>query len=60
MTDEVTYFQVAGFLADIEEQYAEISDPAMRAQRLVERLRQKWPSLSANQAVAYVQVFTSA
>lgn len=59
MTEEVTYFQVAGFLADIEDQYAEISDPTARSERLIERLRQKWPSLSANQAVAYVQVFTS-
>jgi hypothetical protein len=59
MTDEVTYFEVAGFLADIEDQYSEIGDPIERTQQLVGRLREKWPSLSTSQAVAYVQVFRS-
>ena len=60
MTDEITYFEVAGFLAEIEDEYAGISDPIKRTQQLVERLREKWPSLTTSQAVAYVQVFRSA
>jgi hypothetical protein len=59
MTDEVTYFEVAGFLAQIEDKFAEISDPVERTQKFVERLRQKWPSMTTSQAVAYVQVFRS-
>ena len=43
MTDEVTYFEVAGFLAEIENDYAGISDPVEQTQKIVERLRQKWP-----------------
>jgi hypothetical protein len=60
MTDEVSYFEVAGFLADIEDQYSEINDPISRTQQLVERIREKWPTLTTSQAVAYVQVFRSA
>ena len=60
MTDETTYFEVAGFLAEIEDEYAGISDPIKRTQHLVERLREKWPSLTTSQAVAYVQAFRSA
>ena len=60
MTDEITYFEVAGFLAEIEDEYAGISDPIQQTQRLVERLCEKWPSLTASQAVAYVRVFKSA
>ena len=57
MTDEISYFEVTSFLADIEAEYADIGDPAERTQVLVDRLRSKWPSLTADQAVAYVQVF---
>ncbi len=57
MTEEVSYFEVTSFLADIEAEYADIGDPAERTQALVDRLRTKWPSLTADQAVAYVQVF---
>ena len=57
MTDEISYFEVTSFLAGIEAQYADISDPVERTQVLVDRLRSKWPSLTADQAVAYVQVF---
>ena len=57
MTDEISYFEVTSFLADIEAEYAHISDPVERTQNLVDRLRSKWPSLSVDQAVAYVQVF---
>ena len=60
MTDEITYFEVAGFLAEIEDEYAGISDPIQQTQQLVERLCEKWPSLTASQAVAYVRVFRSA
>ena len=59
MTDEVTYFEVAGFLAEIECEYAEISDPVERTQQFVGRLREKWPSMTTSQAVAYIQVFRS-
>ena len=60
MTEEITYFEVAGFLAEIEDEYAEISDPVEQTQQFVRRLRQKWPSMTTGQAVAYVQVFRSA
>ena len=57
MTDEISYFEVTSFLADIEAEYADISDPVERTQILVDRLRNKWPSLTADQAVACLQVF---
>ncbi len=55
MADEISYFEVASFLAEIES--VEISDPVQRAQQLVARLQEKWPALTASQALAYVQVF---
>ena len=57
MTDKINYFDVASFLADIEAEYADISDPVKWTQSLVGRLLSKWPSMTADQAVAYVQVF---
>ncbi len=57
MTDEISYFKVTSFLADIESEYADVSDPVERTQSLVNRLMSKWPSMTADQAVAYVQVF---
>jgi hypothetical protein len=57
MTDKINYFAVASFLADIEAEYADISDPVKQMQSLVGRLLSKWPSMTADQAVAYVQVF---
>ncbi len=57
MADEISYFNVASFLAEIEAEYAEIGDPMERAQQLVARLQEKWPALTASQALAYVQVF---
>jgi len=48
---------VASFLAEIEAEYAEISDPIERTQQLVMRLQEKWPALTASQAVAYIRVF---
>ena len=60
MTGEISYFEVTFFLANIEAEYADISDPAERTQVLVDLLRSNWPSLTADQAVAYVQVFNQA
>jgi hypothetical protein len=57
MSDEVSYFEVASFLADIEPEYNDVIDPAERTGRLVDRLLNKWPALTAQQAVAYVEVF---
>ncbi len=56
MADEISYFNVASFLAEIEAEYAEISDPIERTQQLVARLQEKWPALTAFQAVAYIRV----
>ncbi len=57
MADEISYFNVASYLAEIEAEYAEISDPIERTQQLVARLQEKWPALTASQALAYVRVF---
>ena len=57
MTDEISYFEVASFLADIEAEYADVVDPIERTEKLVDRLLNKWPSLTVKQAVAYVRVF---
>ncbi len=57
MADEISYFNVASYLAEIEAEYAEISDPIERTQQLVARLQEKWPPLTASQALAYVRVF---
>ena len=56
MADEISYFNVASYLAEIEAEYAEISDPIERTQQLVARLQEKWPALTASQALAYVRV----
>ncbi len=57
MVAEISYFDVASFLAEIEAEYAGISDPIERTQQLVMRLQEKWPALTASQAVAYIRVF---
>ncbi len=57
MTDEISYFEVASYLAEIEAEYAEIGDPIERTQQLAARLQDKWASLTASQALAYVLVF---
>ncbi len=57
MADEISYFNVASYLAEIEAEYAEISDPIERTQQLVARLQEKWPDLTASMALAYVRVF---
>jgi hypothetical protein len=55
MADEISYFQVAAFLAEIES--VDISDSTERTQWLVTRLREKWPTLKPSQALAYVKAF---
>ncbi len=57
MADEISYFNVASYLAEIEAEYAEIGDPIEQTQQLVARLQDKWPSLTASQAGAYIRVF---
>lgn len=57
MTDTISYFEAASFLADIEAEYADVSDPVERTKGLVDRLHSKWPSLTADKAVAYVRAF---
>ncbi len=52
MADEISYFEVASFLAEIEAEYVEISDPIERTQQLVARLQDKGPALTASQALA--------
>ncbi len=49
MAEEISYFEVAAFLAEIES--VDISDPIERTQQLVARLQEKWPALTASQAV---------
>ena len=53
MADEISYFEVAAFLAEIES--VDISDPTERTQWLVARLREKCPTLTPSQALAYVK-----
>ena len=55
MADQVNYFDVASFLAEIES--VEISDPVERTQWLVARVQEKWPALTPTQALAYVRAF---
>ncbi len=35
MAEQMSYFEVASYLADIEAEYAEISDPIERTQQLI-------------------------
>ena len=42
MPDEITYFEVASFLADIEPDYERYLDPIEKKQRLVLAVRDKW------------------
>ena len=55
MADEISYFEVAAFLAEIES--VDISDPTERTQWQVARLQEKWPTLTPSQALAYVKAF---
>ena len=55
MTDRISYFEATSFLADLEPD--DISDPEERIEWLVARMQEKWPTLSVDQAVAYIKLF---
>ncbi len=55
MTDEISYFEVASFPAEIES--VDINNSTERRQWLVARVHEKWPALTASRALAYVRVF---
>ena len=57
MPDEITNFDVAAFLADIEPDYERYLDPIEKKQRLVLAVREKWPSLTGLEAGTFVQLF---
>ena len=57
MSVQVSYFEVASHLAEIEGDYRDIADTVERTTALVGRLQEKWPGLSTEQAVAYIRVF---
>ncbi len=57
MADEVSYFEVTSYLAEIEHEFAQITDQVQRTAGLVQRLQEKWPGLSGEQAVAYIRLF---
>ena len=59
MTEEVSYFEVTSYLAEIEHEFAGMTDVVQRTAALVERLQKKWPGLSGEQAVAYIRLFSS-
>ena len=59
MSEEVSYFEVTSYLAEIEGEVSGIADPVDRTTALVERLQKKWPGLSNEQAVAYIRLFSS-
>ncbi len=44
MADEISYFEVAAFLAEIEPDYAKYLDPIEWKQRLVLAARERWPT----------------
>ncbi len=60
MPDEISYFDVAAFLADIEPDYERYLDPIEKKQRLVLAVRGKWSSMTAPEASAFVQLFLAA
>ena len=60
MTDQISYFDVAAFLADIEPDYERYLDPIEKKQRLVLAVREKWSSMTASEASAFVQLFLAA
>ncbi len=57
MADQISYFDVAAFLAEIEPDYERYLDPIEKKQRLVLAVRDKWPSMTAHEAAAFVQLF---
>ena len=60
MSEQVSYFEVASHLAEIEGEVRDIGDEVARTLALVERLQKKWPGLTNEQAVAYVRLFSAA
>ena len=48
---------MAAFLAEIEPDYERHLDPIEKKQRLVLAVRDKWPSLTAHEAAAFVRLF---
>ena len=48
---------MASFLAEIEPDYKWYLDPIEKKQRLVLAVRGKWPSMTAHEASAFVQLF---
>ncbi len=59
MSEQVSYFEVASHLAEIEGNFRDITDRVERTSALVERLQEKWPGLTMEQAVAYIRLFSS-
>ncbi len=57
MTEQISYFGVAAFLAEIEPDYDKYLDPIERKQRMVLAVRDKWSSLTGHEAAAFVQLF---
>ena len=57
MTDQISYFDVAVFLADIEPDYERYLDPIEKKARLVLAVREKWPSMTGHEAGTFVQLF---
>ena len=57
MPDEITYFDVAAFLVEIEPDYERYLDPIEKKQRLVLAVRDKWPSMAGHEAGTFVQLF---
>ncbi len=58
MAEQISYFEAASYLADIEAQYADITDTAKRTSELVVRLQEQWAALTVEQAVAYIRLFS--
>ena len=58
MSEQVSYFEVTSYLAEIEGEYRDVADTVERTSALVRRLQEKWPGLSTDQAVAYIRVFS--
>ena len=59
VSEQVSYFEVASHLAEIEGDYRDITDRVKWTSALVERLQKKWPGLTMEQAVAYIRLFSS-
>ena len=57
MTNENSYFDLAAFLAEIGPDDERHLDPIEHKQRLVLAVRDKWSSMTAHEASAFVQLF---